>query len=62
MPFANAGGVRLHYRIDGDAAAPPLVLSNSLGASLEMWEPQMAELSRTSASCATTRAVTASRK
>ena len=45
MPFANAGGVRLHYRIDGDAAAPPLVLSNSLGASLEMWEPQMAELS-----------------
>ena len=44
MPFANAGGVRLHYRIDGDATAPPLVLSNSLGASLEMWEPQMASL------------------
>lgn len=44
MPFANAGGVRLHYRVDGDAAAPPLVLSNSLGASLEMWEPQMAAL------------------
>ncbi|HMA32016.1 MAG TPA: 3-oxoadipate enol-lactonase [Casimicrobiaceae bacterium] len=45
MPFANVAGVRIHYRIDGDAAAPPLVLSNSLGASLEMWEPQMAELS-----------------
>ncbi len=45
MPFANAGGVRLHYRVDGDPAAPPLVLSNSLGASLEMWEPQMEALS-----------------
>ena len=44
MPFANAGGVRLHYQIDGDAGAPPLVLSNSLGASLAMWEPQMASL------------------
>ncbi|MDE2002268.1 MAG: 3-oxoadipate enol-lactonase [Betaproteobacteria bacterium] len=44
MPFAKAGGIRLHYRIDGDAAAPPLVLSNSLGATLEMWEPQMAPL------------------
>src|SRR5487761_2404498 len=44
MPLANAGGVRLHYRIDGDAAAPPLVLANSLGAALVRWEPQMALL------------------
>jgi 3-oxoadipate enol-lactonase len=44
MPFANVGDVRLHYRIDGAADAPPLVLSNSLGASLEMWEPQIASL------------------
>src|SRR4029079_7568249 len=41
MPFAQLSDVRLHYRIDGDASARPLLLSNSLGTSLEMWEPQM---------------------
>jgi 3-oxoadipate enol-lactonase len=41
MPFAQLPDVRLHYRIDGDAGSPPLLLSNSLGASFEMWEPQM---------------------
>jgi 3-oxoadipate enol-lactonase len=44
--FARVGRVHLHYRIDGDSAGPPLVLSNSLGAALEMWEPQMAALAR----------------
>ena len=44
MPFAQLPDVRLHYRIDGDAASPPLLLSNSLGTSFEMWEPQMAAL------------------
>lgn len=44
MPYAQLPGVRLHYRIDGDAGAPPLLLSNSLGTALEMWEPQMAVL------------------
>ena len=44
MPFAQLPDVRLHYRIDGDKDLPPLVLSNSLGASLDMWEPQMAPL------------------
>ena len=43
MSMANVAGTRIHYRIDGDPGAPPLVLSNSLGASLEMWEPQMAD-------------------
>jgi 3-oxoadipate enol-lactonase len=28
--------------VDGDAAAPALVLGNSLGTTLEMWEPQVA--------------------
>ena len=32
--------------MDGAADAPVLVLSNSLGTNLSMWEPQMAELSR----------------
>ena len=44
MPFARVGDIHLHYRIDGDAGNPPLLLSNSLGATLEMWEPQIAAL------------------
>ncbi len=44
MPIAQLSNVRLHYRVDGDAGSPPLLLSNSLGASLEMWEPQIAAL------------------
>ena len=44
MPFAQLPGVRLHYRMDGDAGSPPLLLSNSLGTSLEMWEPQIGVL------------------
>lgn len=32
--------------LDGDPAAAPLVLSNSLGTTLEMWAPQVAALSK----------------
>lgn len=46
MPTMTSNGVSIHYTLDGDASAPVLLLSNSLGASLEMWEPQVAELSR----------------
>jgi 3-oxoadipate enol-lactonase len=31
--------------LDGDAAAPALILSNSLGTTLEMWDPQVAAFS-----------------
>ena len=31
MPFADLAEIRLHCRIDGAAAAPVLILSNSLG-------------------------------
>lgn len=37
-------GCRIAYRLDGAPAAPVLVLSNSLGTALEMWDPQMAAL------------------
>ena len=46
MPFATLNGIKLHYQLDGDAALPVLVLSNSLGTSLAMWEPQIPELSK----------------
>lgn len=40
MPFADLATVRLHYRCDGRPDRPCLVLSNSLGTDLSMWEPQ----------------------
>ncbi len=44
--FIDLAGTRLHYRIDGPAGAPALVLSNSLGTDLHMWDPQVPELAR----------------
>ncbi|HLX30271.1 MAG TPA: 3-oxoadipate enol-lactonase [Casimicrobiaceae bacterium] len=41
MPIADLPGVRLHYRVDGESGTPPLLLSHALGASLDMWEPQI---------------------
>ncbi|RTG47738.1 alpha/beta fold hydrolase, partial [Serratia marcescens] len=34
----------IEYRLDGPADAPLLVLSNSLGTTFEMWQPQLAAL------------------
>src|SRR6266480_1919103 len=42
--FAAIDGARMRYRLDGPIGAPFLVLSNSLGTNLGMWEPQAAEL------------------
>lgn len=39
-------GVRLTYRLDGTDDSPPIVLINSLGTDLRMWNPQIATLSR----------------
>src|ERR1700693_4685170 len=38
--FAAIDGARIRYRLDGPIGAPFLVLSNSLGTNLDMWEPQ----------------------
>jgi 3-oxoadipate enol-lactonase len=46
MNFLTANGIRLAYQIDGPEDAPVLVLVNSLGTNLHMWEPQMAWFSR----------------
>ena len=45
MLFVDVGDLRTHYVLTGDNE-PVLVLSNSLGTDLSMWEPQMAELGR----------------
>lgn len=44
MPFLQTADASLHYQIDGRADAPLLVLCNSLGTELGMWEPQMPRL------------------
>lgn len=43
MPFAAVNGITLFYRVDDTAGpdAPWLVLSNSLGADVSMWTPQV---------------------
>jgi 3-oxoadipate enol-lactonase len=37
--------IEVPYRVDGAEDAPPLVLSNSLGSTSEMWDPQVPALS-----------------
>lgn len=44
MDFFIADGIRLAYQVDGPTDAPPLVLANSLGTTLHMWDPQVARL------------------
>jgi 3-oxoadipate enol-lactonase len=45
MPFAEVNGTTLHYRLDGPAQGPVLMLVNSLASALEMWDPQIETLS-----------------
>ena len=46
MPTLEANGININYRIDGADDAPPLVLSNSLGTNLHMWDNQVPELAK----------------
>lgn len=45
VPLETARG-SFRVTLDGDPAAPALILSNSLGTTLEMWNPQVESLSR----------------
>jgi len=44
VPFIEANGVRLRYRLEGRPGAPVIVFSNSLGTNLFMWNPQISAL------------------
>lgn len=44
MPMSD--GTALHYRLDGESDNPILVLSNSLGSTLDMWDSQVAPLTK----------------
>jgi 3-oxoadipate enol-lactonase len=41
VPFLETKDLRMHYELDGPATAPALVLSNSLGTNLSLWDPQL---------------------
>ncbi|MCM0021421.1 MAG: 3-oxoadipate enol-lactonase, partial [Tagaea sp.] len=45
MPIlVTAAGTTLRYELDGPEEGPPVLFSNSLGTSLEMWDRQIAAL------------------
>jgi 3-oxoadipate enol-lactonase len=44
MPTAEINGIEIHYTVDGEEDAPPLLFSNSLGTDLGMWDGQVPEL------------------
>ena len=47
MPMLTIGPDTFHYRLDGPEKAPVLMLSNSLGCDLTMWDGQVAHWART---------------
>src|SRR5260370_28179843 len=46
MPMIDADGCLLNVTVEGRDGGPTLMLSNSLGATLQMWEPQMKALTQ----------------
>jgi 3-oxoadipate enol-lactonase len=46
MPSVRIQDLEVNYMLTGGADAPSLVFSNSLGANLSMWDPQMPELEK----------------
>ncbi len=46
MPFVESSGLRIHYSLSGKADAPVVVLSNSLGTNLTMWDLQAPALEK----------------
>ncbi len=44
MPFIRAGDITVHYLLEGPESAPVVMLSNSLGTSLAVWDAQAAAL------------------
>ena len=44
MPFLTRDGARLWWRSDGDAAKPALLLGNSLGTDMTLWDPILPQL------------------
>jgi 3-oxoadipate enol-lactonase len=46
MPEINSEGCSIHVEVEGPQDAPALILSNSLGTTLHMWDAQVAPFTR----------------
>ena len=46
MPVIQSGNCPINVKIDGSDSAPALIMSNSLGTNLGMWDPQAQALSK----------------
>ena len=46
MPMIDADGCLLNVSVEGRDGGPTLMMSNSLGTTLQLWEPQMAALTK----------------
>jgi 3-oxoadipate enol-lactonase len=46
VPFVRAGDLVVHYMLDGAVDAPAVLLANSLGTNVHMWDAQVAALAR----------------
>ena len=46
MPLIDANGCQIHVEVEGPERAPVLMLSNSLGTTLHMWDPQVAPFTK----------------
>lgn len=46
MPVIQSGNVPINIQIDGSDSAPVLIMSNSLGTNLGMWDPQVPALTK----------------
>ena len=46
MPMIDAAGCKINVEVEGPDKAPALMLSNSLGTNLHMWDEQAPELSK----------------
>ncbi|MFO7878303.1 MAG: 3-oxoadipate enol-lactonase [Desulfovermiculus sp.] len=44
MPFTDVNGMQFYYQLRGPEHAPVVMLSNSLGSNLSMWDEQVPEL------------------
>lgn len=44
MPFAERDGVRLYWKLDGQGDRPPLVLLNSIGTDMSLWDAALPHL------------------
>ena len=46
MPMIDTNGTQINVEVSGREGAPALMLSNSLGTNLHMWDEQADELSK----------------